>query len=96
MHWRRKWQPTPVFLPGESKGGGAWSAAIYGVKQNWTRLKQLSSSTSSKEVKDLYSEQYRKLMKEFEDSIMKQKDIQSSWNGRIHIFLNVHTTHIIY
>ena len=20
MHWRRKWQPTPVFLPGESKG----------------------------------------------------------------------------
>ena len=23
MHWRRKWQPTPVFLPGESQGG--WS-----------------------------------------------------------------------
>ena len=20
MHWRRKWQPTPVFLPGESRG----------------------------------------------------------------------------
>ena len=20
MHWRRKWQPTPVFLPGESHG----------------------------------------------------------------------------
>ena len=20
MHWRRKWQPTPVFLPGESQG----------------------------------------------------------------------------
>ena len=19
MHWRRKWQPTPVFLPGESQ-----------------------------------------------------------------------------
>ena len=19
-HWRRKWQPTPVFLPGESQG----------------------------------------------------------------------------
>ena len=24
MHWRRKWQPTPVFLPGESQGRGAW------------------------------------------------------------------------
>ena len=29
MHWRRKWQPTPVFLPGESHGRrslvGCWS-----------------------------------------------------------------------
>ena len=23
MHWRRKWQPTPVFLPGERRG--RWS-----------------------------------------------------------------------
>ena len=23
MHWRRKWQPTPVFLPGESQGEGS-------------------------------------------------------------------------
>ena len=23
MHWRRKWQPTPVFLPGESLGRGS-------------------------------------------------------------------------
>ena len=23
MHWRRKWQPTPVFLPGESPGRGS-------------------------------------------------------------------------
>ena len=33
MHWRRKWQPTPVFLPGESQGRGSlvgcrlWSCA---------------------------------------------------------------------
>ena len=24
MHWRRKWQPTPVFLPGESQGQGSF------------------------------------------------------------------------
>ena len=92
MHWRRKWQPTPVFLPGESQGrvgchlwgrtesdmterlhfpfplscigegngnpfqcscqenprdGEAWWAAIYGVAQSWTRLKWLSSSSTS-------------------------------------------------
>ena len=23
MHWRRKWQPTPVFVPGESQGRGS-------------------------------------------------------------------------
>ena len=45
MHWRRKWQPTPVFLPGENpREGRAWWAAVYGVTQSWTRLKQLSSS----------------------------------------------------
>ena len=47
MHWRRKWQPTPVFLPGESQGWGAWWAAVYGVAQSRTRLKRLSSSSSS-------------------------------------------------
>ena len=46
-HWRRKWQPTPAFLPGESQGRGAWWAAVYGVAQSWTRLKWLSSSSSN-------------------------------------------------
>ena len=45
IHWRRKWQPTPVFLPGESQGRRAWWAAIYGVAQSRTRLKWLSSSS---------------------------------------------------
>ena len=42
MHWRRKWQPTPVFLPGESQGrepGGLLSMWSHRVK--W--LKWLSS-----------------------------------------------------
>ena len=47
MHWRRKWQPTLVFLPGESQGRGSLVAAIYGVAQSRTRLKRLSSSSSS-------------------------------------------------
>ena len=95
MHWIRKWQPTPVFLPGESQGrgslvgcrlwgrteldtterlpfhfslscigegngnplqcsclenprdGGAWWAAVCGVVQSRTRLKRLSSSSST-------------------------------------------------
>ena len=43
--WRRKWQPTPVFLPGVSQDRGAWWAAIYGIAQSQTQLKGLSSSS---------------------------------------------------
>ena len=45
LHWIRKWQPTPVFLPGESQGRGSLVAAVYGVTQSRTRLKWLSSSS---------------------------------------------------
>ena len=46
MQWRRKWQPTPEFLPGESQGQRSLWAAVYGVTQSQTQLKQLSSSGS--------------------------------------------------
>ena len=47
MHWRRKWQPTPVFLPGESQGWASLVGCVYGVAQSWTQLKRLSSSSST-------------------------------------------------
>ena len=34
--WRRAWQPTPVFLPGECHGQRSWWAAILGVAKSWT------------------------------------------------------------
>ena len=33
-HWRRKWQPTPVFLPGESQGRGSLVGCCLGVAQS--------------------------------------------------------------
>ena len=42
MHWRRKWQPTPVFLPGESQGrgepGGSPSMGLHRVGHDWSEL----------------------------------------------------------
>ena len=41
MHCRRKWQPTPVFLPGESQGWGSLVGYhLWGriVGQNWSDL----------------------------------------------------------
>ena len=36
--WRRKWQPTPVFLPGESHRQRNWWATVHGVEKSWSRL----------------------------------------------------------
>ena len=41
MHWRRKWQPTPVFLPGESQGWGSLvGCRLWGrsVGHDWSDL----------------------------------------------------------
>ena len=41
MHWRRKRQPTPVFLPGESQGwepGGLPSMGLHRVGHDWSNL----------------------------------------------------------
>ena len=38
--WSRAWQPTPVFLPGDSHGQRSL-AIVHGVVKSWTRLKQL-------------------------------------------------------
>ena len=48
MHWRRKWQPTPVFLPGESQGRGSlvgcglWDS----TESDTTEVTQQSTSSS--------------------------------------------------
>ena len=55
MHWRRKWQPTPVFLPGESQGRGSLVAAIYGVTQSRTQLKWLSTAFDDFYIRGLLS-----------------------------------------
>ena len=47
VHWRRKWQPIPVFSLENPRDGGSWWAAVYGVTQSQTWLKGLSSSSSS-------------------------------------------------
>ena len=36
--WRRAWQPTPVFLPGEPHDRGAWQATAHGFTKSRTKL----------------------------------------------------------
>ena len=45
MHWRRKWQPTPVFLPGESQGQGSLSIGLHRVGHDWSDLAAAANCT---------------------------------------------------
>ena len=47
MHWRRNGNPLQCSCLENPRDGGAWWASVYRVAQSWTRLKWLSSSSSS-------------------------------------------------
>ena len=57
MHWRRKWQPTPVFLPGESQGWGSLvGCRLWGslrVGHNWSNLAAAAAHASKVMLKIL-------------------------------------------
>ena len=49
MHWRRKWQPTTVFLPGESQGTGSLMGCRLGlhrVGHDWSDLAAAAAAFS--------------------------------------------------
>ena len=52
MHWRRKWHPTPVFLPGESQGWrslvGCHLMRFHRVGHDWRDLAAASVHFNSK------------------------------------------------
>ena len=51
MHWRRKWQPTPVFLPGESQGRGSLMGfRLWGhtVRHDWSDLAAVATGLTLK------------------------------------------------
>ena len=53
IHWRRKWQPTPVFLPRESQGRGSLvGCGLWGcrVGHDWSDLAAAVAAALSKTV----------------------------------------------
>jgi len=60
MHWRRNGNPLQYSCLENPRDRGAWWAAVYGVTQSWTWLKQLSSS-SSPVLKDRFTGEKQKL-----------------------------------
>ena len=58
--WRRAWQSTLVFLPGESHlenqndNRGAWRATVHRVTKSWTQLQWLSMHTCTSCTSAIY------------------------------------------
>ena len=55
--WRRKWQPAPVFFPGNSMDREAWQAPVHGVAKSrtWlrTQRKQLLNTVQIAEIQPI-------------------------------------------
>ena len=68
MPWRRAWQPTSVFLPGESHGQRSLQATVHGVAKSQTWLKRISMHTAhvgwAKHVYDIFVHYTDKRMSE--------------------------------
>ena len=47
MPWRRKWQPTPIFLSEKSHGWGAWRAAVHGVGKSQTQFSDQTATAAA-------------------------------------------------
>ena len=55
MHWRRKWQPTPEFLPGESQGWGSLvGCRLWGRTQSDTTEVTAAAAAADKANKYMY------------------------------------------
>ena len=48
MHWRKKWQPTPVFLPGESQGQRSLVGCCL-----WGRTESDTTETTQQQQQDI-------------------------------------------
>ena len=84
LPWRRKWQPTPVFLPGESpwtkEPGGLQSMGLQRVRHNWG-TKQ--------------AQQYRQIREERQWNPPKLPSLAHSWTIETISYLFQPTTKIL-
>ena len=56
MHWRRKWQPTPVFLSGESQGQGSLvGCRLWGRTESDTTESDLAAAAAAVHFYCIYS-----------------------------------------
>ena len=82
MHWRRKWQPTPVFLPGDSQG---WESLV-GCRL-WGRTE--SDTTEATQQQQNYSSEHLLLLPAQQSfSLLQEMMLQFSFGNYMSPTLN--------
>ena len=85
MHWRRKWHPTPVFLPGESQGWGSLVGChLWGcTESDTTEVTWQQQHTSLDPLKILHTRCSKIVMRGFSKSL----PISISCTSLVHLTL---------
>ena len=82
---QRKRKPQPTNSPRNKNTKTTNEGINIGKRINKIIITYLWISLT-KEVKDLYTENYKTLMEEIREDINKRKDIQCLWAGKVNIF----------
>ena len=93
MHWRRKWQPTPVFLPGESQRQEPGRLPFLGshrVGHDWSDLAVASITTNKAsggdgipgELFQILKDDAVKVLHSIYQQIWKTQQWPQDWKGQ--------------
>ena len=74
MNWKRKWQPTPAFLPGESQGWGSLLGChLWGCTESEMTFHAKMGSIKDRNCRDLTeAEGIKKRWQEYTENITKK------------------------
>ena len=78
MHWRRKWQPTPVFLPGESQGQGS----LLGCRLRGRTESDMTEATQQQQQQYMGRKLHTSFSCQLEYSLNVDQDKDSFWRPR--------------
>ena len=72
--WRRKWQPTPVFLPEKLHGQRSLWAVVRGVTKTWTWLSDWAHALCARELQKGMNTSWPGLLEAIFRSVISNKE----------------------